>query len=179
MLLLISGISCDAISMGQGQEVHARRLMTKCMTEGGWVLLQNCHLGLDYMQELIDLVWIKCIYMYIAFFQIKQVYASMDQRRIYSYHILLCFRFESTPESITTHSLEIFKQIWNRFKIVLSIMWRSANKFENDLNIVSGRYGINKKSHVNNEYWKKNCPVPGNVYTNLWSTKYLVGNINW
>ena len=42
--------------MGQGQEVHARRLLQQSMAEGGWVLLQNCHLGLDYMDELMDTV---------------------------------------------------------------------------------------------------------------------------
>ena len=42
--------------MGQGQEVHARRLMNVSMAEGQWVLLQNCHLGLDYMDELLDVV---------------------------------------------------------------------------------------------------------------------------
>ncbi|XP_022239106.1 dynein heavy chain 8, axonemal-like [Limulus polyphemus] len=48
------GIDCRAISMGQGQEVHARRLMGQCMTGGGWMLLQNCHLGLDFLEEFMD-----------------------------------------------------------------------------------------------------------------------------
>uniref|UniRef100_A0A5K3EWX0 Dynein, axonemal, heavy chain 5 n=1 Tax=Mesocestoides corti TaxID=53468 RepID=A0A5K3EWX0_MESCO len=50
------GLTCGAISMGQGQEVHARRLITNSMTEGKWVLLQNCHLGLNFMDELFDLI---------------------------------------------------------------------------------------------------------------------------
>lgn len=45
-----------AISMGQGQDVHARRLMNVSMQEGRWVLLQNCHLGLDFMDEALDTV---------------------------------------------------------------------------------------------------------------------------
>ena len=42
--------------MGQGQEIHARRLLQQFMAEGGWVLLQNCHLGLNFMDELLDTV---------------------------------------------------------------------------------------------------------------------------
>ncbi|XP_045484350.1 dynein axonemal heavy chain 8 [Pieris rapae] len=45
---------CSSISMGQGQEVHARKLIDKGLKEGLWVLLQNCHLGLEYMVEIME-----------------------------------------------------------------------------------------------------------------------------
>ena len=40
--------------MGQGQEVPARRLLQQAMTEGRWVMFQNCHLGLAFTEELYD-----------------------------------------------------------------------------------------------------------------------------
>lgn len=45
-------VKVSAISMGQGQEVHARKLIIQSLEQGSWVLLQNCHLALEYMNEL-------------------------------------------------------------------------------------------------------------------------------
>lgn len=39
------------VSMGQGQEVIARRHMATAAAEGHWVLLQNAHLGMGYLAE--------------------------------------------------------------------------------------------------------------------------------
>lgn len=40
------------VSMGQGQEIIARKYMATATVEGQWVLLQNTHLGLGYLTEV-------------------------------------------------------------------------------------------------------------------------------
>ncbi|KAM3182629.1 hypothetical protein ACTXT7_011934, partial [Hymenolepis weldensis] len=49
-------INLGIVSMGQGQEVYARRLLKTAMVEGSWVLLQNCHLCIDYVQEIFEML---------------------------------------------------------------------------------------------------------------------------
>jgi len=47
-----SKIELRSISMGQGQEVQARRLITEAIAKGSWVLISNAHLGLKFMSEI-------------------------------------------------------------------------------------------------------------------------------
>ena len=41
--------------MGEGQEKVARDKNNAAFVTGGWLVLQNCHLGIDYMNEVEDL----------------------------------------------------------------------------------------------------------------------------
>jgi len=44
------------VSMGQGQEIIARKLMASATVDGHWVLLQNTHLGLGYLSEVENFI---------------------------------------------------------------------------------------------------------------------------
>lgn len=45
---------CESISLGRGQEARARELLQAASSNGHWLMLQNCHLGLHFMTEVED-----------------------------------------------------------------------------------------------------------------------------
>ncbi|CEO98004.1 hypothetical protein PBRA_006118 [Plasmodiophora brassicae] len=49
-------VSIFSVSMGEGQEPHARKCIVDGMQQGGWALLQNCHLGLGFMGQLVTML---------------------------------------------------------------------------------------------------------------------------
>ncbi len=44
------------VSMGQGQGVKAAQVINKAVKLGDWVQLQNCHLAVTFMQELLEIL---------------------------------------------------------------------------------------------------------------------------
>ncbi|OEH76364.1 dynein gamma flagellar outer [Cyclospora cayetanensis] len=46
----------DKVSMGEGQELVAREKIKSGFLSGSWVVLQNCHLGLNFMHEIEELL---------------------------------------------------------------------------------------------------------------------------
>ena len=46
----------EKVSMGEGQEEPARRAIKSQMENGGYVILQNCQLGLKFMEEIEQLI---------------------------------------------------------------------------------------------------------------------------
>merc|ERR1711988_385802 len=44
------------VSMGEGQEPVAMRAINTAVVNGSWVLLQNCHLGLEFMEGIEELI---------------------------------------------------------------------------------------------------------------------------
>lgn len=55
-LVLFLRTEYGCVSMGQGQEVPARRILSKMRAVGGWAMLQNLHLSLDFCHEVLDTV---------------------------------------------------------------------------------------------------------------------------
>ena len=43
-----------SLALGQGQEEAARKMLTESKMNGYWMVLQNCHLCLDFCEELIQ-----------------------------------------------------------------------------------------------------------------------------
>lgn len=44
------------VSLGKGQAAKARSLLSEVRADGGWVVLQNCHLAPSFMPELAQVV---------------------------------------------------------------------------------------------------------------------------
>jgi len=48
-------VRITTVSLGQGQNIKAERLLKKCSQNGSWLVLQNCHLYPSWMTTLNQL----------------------------------------------------------------------------------------------------------------------------
>jgi len=49
----------DKVSMGEEQEIPAMQFIDKGMASGSWVILNNCHLSLEFMAEMEEILYPK------------------------------------------------------------------------------------------------------------------------
>ena len=47
-------IECKSLALGQGQEEVARKMLNEGITNGNWLMLQNCHLSLHFCDEIMQ-----------------------------------------------------------------------------------------------------------------------------
>ena len=48
------GQECKSLALGQGQEETARKMLNDGLTNGNWLMLQNCHLSLNFCDEIMQ-----------------------------------------------------------------------------------------------------------------------------
>jgi len=49
-------IQTQKVSMGEEQEIIAKKFIDDGMRDGFWVILNNCHLSLEFMAEMEDIL---------------------------------------------------------------------------------------------------------------------------
>ena len=48
------GQECKSMALGQGQEENARKMLNEGIANGNWLMLQNCHLSLNFCDEIMQ-----------------------------------------------------------------------------------------------------------------------------
>ncbi|KAG1684351.1 Dynein heavy chain 5, axonemal [Nymphon striatum] len=113
---------CKSLSMGQDQEYRARALLSACMVDGNWLLLQNCHLSLNFCEEIVNtLAEAESIHEDFRLWITTEVHNELPINLL---QIAIRFTNES-PEGVRASLKRIYSNIsQEQYELCTSSLWR-------------------------------------------------------
>jgi hypothetical protein len=117
--------------MGQGQEESARKMITEAILNGHWLMLQNCHLSLEFcdeiMQTMLDTDEMHPNFRPGFFLKIFSIKANIASLLIL--HFIFVFIFASAKDFFVRHFYFVKTDVFLQYKNLPSISAHNTWEF--------------------------------------------------